>query len=221
MSRCHHCGITISDVTQTCPLCKGVVEISGDTGDTYPDIPQLRKKLAIVRRGVVFACLVAIALMIFIDYHTSDGLGWSMIAAGGTLLGLVTFILMTDPNAGYRNRSLITIALSVAYIIMIDYVTGFRGWSVNFVIPGVIFLFNLSLLILMFFNKRSWYSYLIYQILAILAGAVPIILIYMHIVTFPVLSELAFGSSVFLFIGTLLFGGRMALDELQRRFYIG
>lgn len=221
MSKCHHCGIIITDPSETCPLCKGVVEIGGDTRATYPDIPLLRKKLFLIRRGVLFACMVAAALCLYVDYHTADGFGWSIIAAAGILAGVTIFLLMTDPSTGYRTRTLFTIALSVAFILIVDYATGFKGWSVNFVIPGVIFLFNLSLLILMVINKRSWYSYLIYQILAIFAGAIPIILIYRHIVTFPILSELAFGASVFLFIGTLLFGGRMAVEELQRRFYIG
>ena len=42
----------------------------------------------------------------------------------------------------------------------------------------------------------------------------------LHIVTHPGLSELAFGISVFLFLGTLIIGDRRARLELKRRFHV-
>ncbi|MBR1633651.1 MAG: zinc ribbon domain-containing protein [Lachnospiraceae bacterium] len=220
MSKCHHCGVEIKDATETCPLCQGVLEIGGEAEWNYPDIFGQRKKLGICRRIVLFLALVAAVLCLYIDFHMKDKMHWSFIAAGGILLGTMVFYLMTDPVAGYRKRSIFTLFGSFAYILFIDIVTGFAGWSVNYVLPGAIFLINIALIGLMIYNRRNWQSYMVYQIGGIAIGAVPIALIYAGIVTVPVLSELAFGSSVFLFVGTLLVGGRAARLELQRRFYI-
>lgn len=208
------------DATETCPLCQGVLELGGETVQAYPDIFGQRKKLVIFRRVVLFLVLVGVALCLYIDYHTRDAMHWSFIAAGGILLGAMVFFVMTDPAAGYRKRMILTLFGSFAYILFIDIVTGFAGWSVNYVLPGAIFLINIALILLMLINRRNWQSYMVYQIGGILIGAVPVVLIFAGIVTVPVLSELAFGSSVFLFVGTLLFGGRVARLELQRRFYI-
>lgn len=220
MSKCHHCQVEILDDTETCPLCRGVLEIGETSDQSYPDISSQRKKLLLIRRMAAFLSLVAGAICLFIDYHTANGLGWSLIAAAGIMLGLTVFSVMTNPIAGYRKRILVTLFGAVVYVIFIDIMNGFPGWSVNYVLPGAIFLTNFVLIFLMIYNRRNWQSYMIYQIGGIIVGAIPIVLIYAGVVTMPILSELAFGSSVFLFIGTLLFGGHIAKQELQRRFYI-
>ncbi|MBR1629163.1 MAG: zinc ribbon domain-containing protein [Lachnospiraceae bacterium] len=220
MSRCHHCQIEIIDRTETCPLCQGVLEIGGETDRFYPDIPGQQKRFLLIRRIFTFVSLVAISLCLFIDYHTEQRMNWSFIASGGIFLALTLFWILTNPNTGYRSRIIFSFCLVFAYLLLIDIITGFSGWSVNFVLPGAIFLINLVLLFLMIYNRRSWQSYMILQIGCIWVGAIPIALIYAGIVRYPVLSELAFGSSVFLFIGTLIFGGQAAKMELQRRFYI-
>ena len=221
MSRCHHCQIYVSDRTEICPLCRGVLEIGGETAIAYPDIPQQRKKLVLIRGILLFASLIAAAICLFIDLHTKNRLDWSLIATGGILVGLRVFFVMTNPVSGYRRRVLETLFAAVIYVMLIDYVTGFYGWSVNFVLPGAMFVLNFGLLLLMLINRRNWQSYMVYQILSIVIGLVPILLVYRGIVTVPLLSELAFASSVLLFLGTLIFGGRAALAELGRRFYIG
>ena len=220
MSRCHHCQIEILDKTQTCPLCQGVLEIGGETAWYYPDIPGQRKKLVLFRRIIKFLSLVAITLCLFIDYHTGSHMDWSFIASGTILLVLFWFLIMTNPHFGYRGRIILAICSGFAYVLQIDYVMGFSGWSYNFVLPGVIFLVNFVLIFLMLYNRRSWQSYMIYQIGCILIGAIPIALIYAGVVRYPILSELAFGSSVLLFAGTLILGGQAARMELQRRFFI-
>ena len=103
---------------------------------------------------------------------------------------------------------------------VIDASFGFYRWSVNYVLPGTLFLINLILIILVFANRRGWSGYMIYQILMIFIGLIPFGLIKLNIVTAPVLSQIAFLSSVILFLGTLIIGGRTAVNELKRRFHL-
>jgi hypothetical protein len=58
------------------------------------------------------------------------------------------------------------------------------------------------------------------QILTILMSLIPVILLAVGIVTFPYLALIAFGVSVFLFLGTLIMGDQRAKTELKRRFHI-
>ncbi len=220
MSKCHHCQIEILDHTDTCPLCQGVLEIGGETNQFYPDIQGRRKKLFFFRRIFLFLSIMGIVLCLFIDYHVPGPLDWSLIASGGILLALFVTMVLTDPRLGYRSRIFYTICSGFAYVFFIDYITGFDGWSLDFVLPGVLFFVNFVLIFLMIYNHRSWQSYMIYQIGIVLVGIIPMLLIRHNLVRHPLISELAFGSSIFLFIGTLIMGGQAARQELMRRFYI-
>ncbi len=220
MSKCYHCNVTVLDDRETCPLCRGVLEMSGETKLSYPNISMKRRKLELTRRLISFFAITAIIISLYIDYHTKNSLDWSLITTGGIILFLAVFLVITNPASGYRKRLFVPFCGAVIYIFFIDFVTGYSGWSANYVFPGAMFLLNFVLIMLMIINRRSWQSYMIYQLAGVLVGAIPILLIYMGIVTKPLLSELSFGSSVLLFVGTLLIGGRAAHVELQRRFYI-
>lgn len=220
MSKCFRCNLEILDQTTTCPLCNSVLEYRSIYATGYPDIVAKMKKMVFVRRMVGFLSIVSIALCVFIDYHLPGHLDWSILATGGILCGLSVFFVMTNPVAGYIKRILTTLFAAAAMVLVADITTGFNRWSVNYVFPGMIFTFNVGLLILMLINRRRWHSYMIYQILSIVIAAVPVALVYAHIVTFPILSELAFGSCLVVFVGTIIFGGREATMELSRRFHI-
>ena len=140
MSRCPRCRIEIADNTEICPLCQSVLETDGETYDSYPDIYGKRKKLRFLRRILSFLSIAAISLCLFIDYHTEDGMYWSIIASGAILLSLFIFLVMSNPNIGYRGRIIHTMASCFLYMLLVDYVTGFSCWSINIVLPGVLFL---------------------------------------------------------------------------------
>ena len=105
-------------------------------------------------------------------------------------------------------------------IILIDTFLGFSGWSVSYVLPAAIILLDLALAILMLINRRNWQSYLILQVAMVLVGIVPLVLIRIGIVTRPLVSDIAFLVTVFMFLGSMILGGRTARIEMKRRFHI-
>ena len=123
-------------------------------------------------------------------------------------------------NNGYRTKIIATTLSGISYVILIDWIVGFHGWSVNYVLPAGIMLLDAGIVLLMIINSRNWQSYLMFQLFGIVCSLIPLLLIALHIVTHPGLSELAFGISVFLFLGTLIIGDRRARLELKRRFHV-
>lgn len=103
---------------------------------------------------------------------------------------------------------------------LVDAVTGFHRWSVNYVLPSGVMMVDLLTVLLMIINKRNWQSYMILEIGMIVASFVPILLWIFGVITSPLLSFIALGVSVFLFLGTLIIGDYTARGELRRRFHI-
>ena len=220
-STCKYCQVKITDQTATCPLCHNVLEdLTFDGVQTYPDIKERFKKLELFKRMIQFAGIVAVVLCCFVDFHINRRFGWSIYVVGAVLYGGIVLFTFLNPTSGYRKRIFFTLFGGVLLVLLIDVRTGFHGWSVNFVLPGMIFFLNVGLLVLMIINRRNWQSYMIYQIGVILIGLIPLALIFNGTVRYPMLSELAVLSSVIVFIGTLIFGGRVAKIELSRRFHI-
>ena len=96
--------------------------------------------------------------------------------------------------------------IAILILIAIDFVNGYRGWSVRYVFPAAIILVDAGILILMCVNRRNWQSYIMWQIFMILCSFVPIILYLTGIIYVPYLALAALGTSVFLFLGTLIIG---------------
>ena len=117
-------------------------------------------------------------------------------------------------------KTIVLTLIAILILIAIDFVSGYRGWSVRYVFPAAIILVDAGILILMCVNRRNWQSYIMWQIFMILCSFVPIILYLTGIIYVPYLALAALGTSVFLFLGTLIIGDRRARVELKRRFHI-
>ena len=220
MSRCNYCGLEILDEAEQCTLCNGIMEHTEGGAQTYPDVVSGVKKVNFVFRLFFFLSIVASCLCIVLNLYFTPGLTWGWIVSVALAYGLWLWYIILKDNAGYRIRILSGVAGAVIMIILIDALLGFEGWSVSYVFPGGIVLIDLALAILMLVNRRNWQSYLILQAAMIVVGIVPLVLIHLGIVTHPVLSDVAFLITVFMFLGSMILGGRTARNEMKRRFHI-
>ena len=220
MSKCRYCGVEIIDETEHCPLCQGVLEQGGECATTYPNAVVGRRKLHFAFRLILFLSVAAGLICYAINRYVTPESNWSYIVIARLLYGLwMVYIIMKD-NAGYRVRILSGVAGAVILIILLDALTGFAGWSINYVFPFAIVLVDVALVILMLINRRNWQSYLILQIFMILVGIIPIVLCQKGIITTGVLVNVVFLVTVILFLGSVILGGKTAKNELVRRFHI-
>ena len=97
---------------------------------------------------------------------------------------------------------------------------GYNGWSVDYVISSGILAVDIGIIVLMICNHRNWQSYIMWQLFMILCSAIPLVLYITGIEKLFIMAVLPAFVSIFLFLGTLLIGGRRAVVELKRRFHI-
>jgi hypothetical protein len=213
--------VKILDDTQTCPFCKCVLETENtERVSMYPDARITVRRFRFFENLVLFLSIVAESTMLVIDYMTDARIGWSLIAALILFYGNVVLRLAIVGKSGYQFKIVSLVVVAIAVMVGIDYLAGYRGWSINYVFPAAVLLMDLGIGILMIVNRRNWQSYMMTQILTILMSLIPVILLAVGIVTFPYVALIAFGVSVFLFLGTLIMGDRRAKTELKRRFHI-
>lgn len=186
----------------------------------YPDVRGVTRKYRFLENLFLFLSLLAAVITVGINYAVRSEIMWSLIVVLILFYANVVLRLAIIGKSGYMFKIVSLIITGIAVMFGIDNVIGYRAWSMNYVMPAGILLMDFGILLLMVINHRNWQSYLMAQILTILLSLIPIILFAVGIITFPVLAFIAFGVSLFIFLGTVILGDRRARTELQRRFHI-
>ena len=217
MSRCKQCNVEILDETERCPLCHSVLEKTVEVENMYPNVRTMTRRLALLSRIYLFVAILVEALLIYLNVLSDSEMFWSAIPGLAMLYGYLVLRYAILGKSGYKGKIIVLTLIAILMVVAIDFVVGYRGWSVNYALPSAILLVDAGILVLMCINRRNWQSYMMWQILC---SVVPLVLYAVGIVTAPILALLAFAFSTALFLGTLIIGDRRARTELRRRFHV-
>ena len=220
MSRCKQCNVEILDETERCPLCNSVLEKTVEVENMYPNVRTMTRRLALLSRIYLFVAILVEALLIYLNVLSDSEMFWSAIPGLAMLYGYLVLRYAILGKSGYKGKIIVLTLIAILMVVAIDFVVGYRGWSVNYALPSAILLVDAGILVLMCINRRNWQSYMMWQIFMILCSVVPLVLYAVGIVTAPILALLAFAFSTALFLGTLIIGDRRARTELRRRFHV-
>lgn len=220
MSRCKQCNVEILDETERCPLCHSVLEKTVEVENMYPNVRTMTRRLALLSRIYLFVAILVEALLIYLNVLSDSEMFWSAIPGLAMLYGYLVLRYAILGKSGYKGKIIVLTLIAILMVVAIDFVVGYRGWSVNYALPSAILLVDAGILILMCINRRNWQSYMMWQIFMILCSVVPLVLYAVGIVTAPIFALLAFAFSTALFLGTLIIGDRRARTELRRRFHV-
>lgn len=220
MSKCRNCNIEILDETEICPLCRSVLEQTEELENMYPDARHRKQKLMFVSRLFLFCAIFTEFVLIGICRATVSPVRWDILTGVGLFYIWLVLRFAIVGRSGYRAKTIVLTILAILSAVAIDYAIGYHGWAVDYVISSGILAVDISIIVLMICNHRNWQSYIMWQIFMILCSVVPIVLYVLGIEKQVHMAILPAVISVFLFLGTLLIGGRKALVELKRRFHI-
>jgi hypothetical protein len=212
--------VEILDETERCPLCHSVLEKTVEVENMYPNVRTMTRRLALLSRIYLFVAILVEALLIYLNVLSDSEMFWSAIPGLAMLYGYLVLRYAILGKSGYKGKTIVLTLIAILMVVAIDFVVGYRGWSVNYALPSAILLVDVGILILMCINRRNWQSYMMWQIFMILCSVVPLVLYAVGIVTAPLLALLAFAFSTALFLGTLIIGDRRARTELRRRFHV-
>ena len=220
MSKCRNCNVEILDETEFCPLCHSVLEQTEELENMYPDARLKTQKMKFVTRLYLFCALVLEFLLVVIDFSGENQIHWSILVGLGLLYVYMVLRYAVLGKSGYRAKTIVLVLLAILFLVVVDFITGYRGWSVDYVTSGGILLVDVAIIGLMIWNRRNWQSYLMWQITMVLFSIIPAVLYWMGLERNFTMAFLPLIVSVFLFLGTMILGGRRASQELYRRFHI-
>ena len=220
MAKCRKCNLEVLDETEVCPLCKSILEPTDPVENMYPDVRIHVRRLTLVANVYLFLALCTEAVLICVNVLDSSQIWWSVISGLALLYGYLVLRYAILGKSGYRSKIVVLTVLAVLSAIAADMVIGYQGWSVDYVLPAGIVLVDIIVLGCMYFNRRNWQSYMMWQVVMILCSLIPLSLYLAQLENNPYLAFSPIVTSSTIFLGTLIIGDRRARTELRRRFHI-
>ena len=220
MGKCWNCKVEILDETECCPLCKSILEQTEELENMYPDVRIRMRRLKLFSRIYLFCAILAEAALFCVNLLTESQIWWSAITGLAFLYFYMVLRYAILGKSGYKSKVTVLVILSILIAVVIDFVLGYRGWSVDYVLPVGILVVDAVVLICMIGNRRNWQSYMMWQILMILCSLIPMGLYIKELEQNPYMAFLPLAVSVTIFLVTIIIGDRRARMELVRRFHI-
>ena len=160
----------------------------------------------------------------------SSGLD-KLVAASYSLLGLISFLTAGEDEcrawlvvmvAYYKRRNILKnemwqLLLISVIAILWDRFTGWKGWSVDFVIPFGILAVQFSVTVIAKINRLEREEYLFYLVQAGIAGLIPMILVWTGIVQFAVPSVICAGISFLTLAALFIFCKKDTMREFHKK----
>lgn len=220
MSKCFNCNVEILDETRCCPLCKAVVTPTEELENMYPNVRYMMQKLSFFSRVYLFCAILLQALLFSLDLIFEPEIWWSAITGLLLLCGYLIIKYAVLSKAGHKSKIFVLALIGVLVTIAIDLIIGYKGWSVDYVLPAGIIFVDIIIIGCMIYNNRNWQSYIMWQILMIICSIFPAVLYALGVEHNVYMAFLPLTVSLALFLGTMIIGDRRAWTELQRRFHI-
>lgn len=220
MAKCTNCGIEILDFTEHCPLCGSVLAFDNSLESMYPDIRVKIRRMLLAAHIYLFASIIATALLVLIELYVDPPLRWSPVVGLSLLYVYMILRYAIIGRSGYRSKVFVLTLLGLSLAFAADIITGYRGWSVDYVLPLAVVFIDIGIAVCMIVNHRQWHSYIMWQLVMILCSCIPAGLFLLGLENNVCMAFLPMGLSLSLFLGTLIIGDRRAVQELKRRFHI-
>ena len=213
-----------------CPLCKKRIIDEGTEDSSIKEdfdvFPVTQKKQAdfIFMKIVTFAALAAVIVAGMVDrMMVLSDRTWQPIfflvvigVAGGYALLIVGQRKWKNIRKMVMYEVIIGMILCIAY----DWYTGWKGWSVQIVLPLTVVGMNLLYFILGFVDRKHQTDYGIYFLLTIIATVLVVILVCVGVMHNTMLVTVTTGIGVLLLIAKIIFQGKTFLSELSRRLHV-
>lgn len=220
MAECKTCRIEILDETEICPLCKSILVQTDELENMYPDARVHMRKLLRLSRIYLFCAIVVEGLLVAVDMNTPSPFQWSILTGFGLVTVYITLRYAILGRSGHQTKIILMSVLAVLIAVGVDWVIGFDGWSLRYVLPGGIVAVDMGIVLAMIINRRNWQSYIMCQLVTILCSLIPALLTLTELVNGILIPFTPLAVSVLLFLGTMIIGERRAWLELKRRFHI-
>lgn len=220
MKECKKCMVTVSGNFEKCPLCQNKLHGEGENGEVFPRIPIARYEHGLFLKILMLCSVTAAIVTAAVNLMLPESGFWSLFVIAGIACAWLSLTVAVRKRHNILKN--ITYQATIVSILSVfwDVFTGWRGWSVDFVIP-VAFICAMSVTpVLARILKMPTGSYIIYLFLLIVYGIIPAAFVFSGLCNFIYPSMACVVISLISFAALLIFEGKNMTEELKRRLHL-
>jgi hypothetical protein len=221
MLHCPQCRVDVRGVLERCVLCGNTLTVSDpDHGgeEVFPVIPPaFERHLAI--RILVFISFAAAAACFAIRMIFPSDVNWPVFVVFGLVSMWLGIIIVVRKRNNIPKTIMWQVTVVTALSVFWDWQTGWRGWSIDYLIPIIYVAAELVMYITARIMKLSVRDYITYAMLDALFGILPIIFILFGWVKELYPSVICVTVSVIFLSAIFIFQGEDIKNEWNKRMH--
>lgn len=220
MRRCASCDITVQSPGDVCPLCH--VPLPEGERDTalyppYEEVVRHRRENQLWRKIVRFLLVSASLICMLIDLLTA-GLSWSLIVAASCAYFLIVEAWINARRA-IGAKVLLPAIFMIVYLTAIDLITGYDGWSLDYIAPLILLATMLVMTSIVLARRLQWRDYLMFILALAGFSLIPLLLLLVGVI------QVAWPTLVCLFTAAIALAAMFSFDrtmiaQIRRRMHM-
>lgn len=185
----------------------------------YPKIFNEKKSKKWIGVLLLLSILLSIVLCC-INYLVHTRFHWSLLCVLGIIYiwAVTIYSMKKNVNIGYQ---VMVQMLLVSFLILgIDWVLGYKGWSVHIGLPIAQIVANFTMLILTITSRKKYFQYVIYQMMIFVFTILWIAFILLGWTYMSLLYLISLSISVITLLLSFILCRKEFMQEIRKRFHI-
>jgi hypothetical protein len=220
MQYCDHCKVHIRGDRKYCPLCQNALSGSGsEEEEVFPVVPVTYQYNLMIRVMLYLSiCIVVISLAVNAMFPVK--VNWPMFIIAGILCVWISLGVVVRKRHNIPKSIIWQVAVISILAVIWDWRTGWRGWSLDFVIPIVCVVAMIIMYVTAKIMRLGARDFVIYIVLDSIFGIIPLLFMLLDLLQTKFPSIISISVSVLSLAAVILFEGDNIREELNKRMHI-
>lgn len=222
MLYCPQCRLHLAGAPRRCPLCGGMLSGVGDpSAEVFPTLAAQRHRMRLFVRIVSFLSLAAALVCLLVNLLYPGNVWWAGYAVAGIGSGWLLMIFALRRRRNIPKTILWLTTLGGLLCVGWDWATGWRGWSVTWLIPILCTAAQLALILLPRLLRLRFSDYIFYLAADLFFSILPAIFYLTGLLRGSVLPSLICSCAGAISLAALaVFRSRELVGEFSRRMHL-
>ena len=219
MRYCSKCQMNVENELKRCPLCGEILDLVEI--EVVRDYPSrfAKKRRVPIRKLIVFMAMVIISYSFIIGIFHDFNWNWVFIIVCSTLYWSVSVIIGLRVKKNIGPNILTHVFGGTVFAVILDYLLGYQGWSLNFVFPLALMAGTSVFTLLIILRPKRFTDFASYQLLLGGIGLFLLMLVYFELISFPAVAVVAGYYALITCVGMFMFADRKLIHEIKKKFH--
>ncbi|WP_235069953.1 DUF6320 domain-containing protein [Turicibacter sp. TJ11] len=219
MKYCSKCEMNVQNKLNHCPLCGQLLDlIEIEIDRDYPERFAKKRRFSL-KKFIIFLAIVVISFSFVSGFFQEFQWTWVFIITAATIYATISAILGSRVKRNIGPNLLMHVLGGSVLAIVVDYLLGYSGWSLAFILPVALVIGTTAITLMILFDTKRFTDLVIYQLIFGVIGIVLLVFIYFHIIEFRTVALIGSYYTIITCVGLFFFADRQMIHELKKKFH--